>query len=75
MICKAERESANTCELCGTKNNIGTTSGWITTCCLDCAKKISTKKTRPICWINSQTNEKLCIQPSGNVEKIADDTL
>ena len=34
---KAEKESLNTCESCGTKENVGYTTGWITTLCGKCA--------------------------------------
>lgn len=45
LIDKAENEALVTCEICGSKENIGVTLGWITTCCLDCALKMAQKHT------------------------------
>lgn len=36
MVAFAENLSANTCEFCGTMENVGTTQGWISTICKDC---------------------------------------
>lgn len=36
LIREAEKKSRTTCELCGSTENIGTTNGWITTCCQSC---------------------------------------
>lgn len=44
IIRNAEYECSNTCELCGSKENVGTTLGWITTCCEDCVKKMSEQR-------------------------------
>lgn len=44
MIDKAEEESAHTCEFCGTKENVGQTTGWITTLCHDCIKNLSKER-------------------------------
>lgn len=36
----AENESENTCETCGSTEDVGTwTKGWIVTCCKSCAQK------------------------------------
>lgn len=41
LIEDAEKEAENTCEICGTKENIGLrTNGWYTVMCEDCARKI-----------------------------------
>ena len=41
LIIEAEAEASETCEECGTKNNIGMrVNGWYTVMCEDCAKKI-----------------------------------
>ena len=41
LIREAEVEASETCEECGTKNNIGVRmNGWYTVMCEDCAKKI-----------------------------------
>jgi hypothetical protein len=39
IIQKAEADSYDTCETCGTKEQIGRTRGWITTLCKPCAEK------------------------------------
>ena len=36
MVSLAEHMSANVCEFCGTTENVGYTSGWISTICKDC---------------------------------------
>jgi len=36
MINLAEHMSANTCEFCGSTENVGYTQGWISTICKDC---------------------------------------
>jgi len=38
-INEAEELAENTCEICGTTENIGYTKGWITTCCKNCVKR------------------------------------
>lgn len=41
FIEKAELLSSKTCEICGTTKNIGTTLGWIITCCENCSKTLN----------------------------------
>ncbi len=55
VIQEAENESYKTCEICGTKENVGhTTSGWITTCCEKCAEKISSEfPYRKTTWVKN----------------------
>lgn len=48
MIRKAEQESMETCEFCGSKENVGTTCGWITTCCEKCINELGKKRTNGI---------------------------
>lgn len=52
LIEKAEMASYETCEMCGSTENVGTIiNGWITTCCEDCVKKIAEKRVdRIIKW-------------------------
>lgn len=38
LISSAEEESSQTCEHCGSKEDIGTTKGWIMVLCRKCAK-------------------------------------
>ena len=44
MIYEAEAKSYLTCEDCGSKEDIGHTSGWITTLCRTCAMKDERRK-------------------------------
>jgi hypothetical protein len=37
LVEQAEKDSYNTCELCGTTENIGYTQGWVTTLCEECS--------------------------------------
>jgi hypothetical protein len=37
----AETMSLYICEICGTNQNLGKTSGWIIICCEDCSKKMN----------------------------------
>ena len=39
IIEKAVKKANNTCDTCGTTENVGYTTGWIATICEDCAKK------------------------------------
>ena len=50
LIEKAENESAHTCELCGSKENIGYTCGWITTCCEKCVKEMAKRCKKTFNW-------------------------
>lgn len=49
IISWAESLSYNICERCGSTKNIGTTQGWITTLCKECAKDNKT-------WKENETN-------------------
>lgn len=46
-IDQAESESYKTCEICGSKDDIGKTSGWITTMCEPCATNEFKNKSEP----------------------------
>ena len=70
LIDTAEEEASNTCELCGSKENVGMAyEGWLTTECHDCMKKWCQKNERPhrwkrnsdnkIYWINANTEDEL----------------
>lgn len=51
LIEDAEDEAYNTCEICGSKEDIGQTTGWITTMCRECVKKMAKKsKTGYVNW-------------------------
>lgn len=70
LIDAAEDEANNTCELCGSKENVGLAyEGWLTTECHDCMKKWCQKNERShrwrknsdgkIYWINPDTEDEL----------------
>lgn len=70
LINTAEDEASNTCELCGSKEDVGLAyEGWLTTECHDCMKKWCQKNERPhrwmknsdgkIYWINPDTEDEL----------------
>lgn len=51
MIEAAEHESIHTCEICGSKYDIGQTAdGWITTCCRKCIQELANKENRNRRW-------------------------
>ena len=63
LIRNAEQNCEHICELCGSKENIGKTLGWITTCCKDCVKKMSEQRTfQTYKWkpYNCDSNIKWC---------------
>lgn len=58
LIHQAEEESYNTCEICGSKNDVGHTfKGWLSTICFDCIKKQCETKDRKVFWKNASTGE------------------
>jgi hypothetical protein len=52
MIDRAEKESRNTCEICGSEKNIGCTLGYIQTICHDCIKKECIDKDSTRQWLS-----------------------
>lgn len=50
MIDDAEDESAQICELCGKREDIGQTMGWITTICRSCVLKSTKDNQYPKQW-------------------------
>lgn len=44
MIDEAEEESAHTCEFCGSKENVGQTTGWVITLCHECVKELAKER-------------------------------
>ena len=51
MIEAAEHEAIHTCEICGSKHDIGQTAdGWITTCCRKCIQELANKEKRNRRW-------------------------
>lgn len=53
MMNKAELESFKTCEICGTKENVGQImTGWIKTCCRKCAEEVVNSRGGSATWRN-----------------------
>lgn len=58
MITKAERDSMDTCEFCGTKDDVGVTMNfWYKTCCKHCWENHILKNEPQSVWMN-KTNKK-----------------
>lgn len=64
MIDKAEEESANMCEECGSRENVGVTMGYYRTLCHDCIKKMSDYQNRVYTWRNYGDNNVYYINPN-----------
>lgn len=65
MIRDAEEKSDETCEMCGSTTDVGHTSGYIITCCKDCAQNMSNRSKRSYIWFPlSLGKEKLTITPT-----------
>ncbi len=54
MIEMAIEIANNTCEICGSTENVGMTQGWYVTCCKSC---FELKKTNLKVWKNNKTDE------------------
>lgn len=51
LIERAEEEAEHTCEICGTKENVGmTVNGWLTTKCKNCVAKTAKHNNKEIKW-------------------------
>ena len=71
LIEEAEEKADHTCEECGSTENIGVRlNGWVTTMCLDCAKKEAKEKNCPQLWERNSNNKKYWIMEDGKVEEI-----
>lgn len=53
LIDNAEDESYKICEFCGSRENVGQTDGWITTCCKEC---FDSNKTNMSVWTPIKEN-------------------
>ena len=74
LIKEAEIEASNTCEECGSKENIGMrVNGWYTVMCEDCAKKIvqSDPVYKQIKWRRKSDGKVFLITKEG-VEELKD---
>lgn len=71
LIDKAEEESYNVCEECGSRNDVGMReSGWMTTMCLECIKKEVKERDYPQTWKRNLDNKLYFIQSDGTMEEI-----
>ena len=69
LIKEAETEASKTCELCGSKEDVGIASeGWITTECHECMKKWCVEHDRPHRWKRLSDNKLYWILPKGEDE-------
>ena len=76
IINTAEKEADNTCELCGSKENVGmTVDGWLTTECHDCLKKWCKKNERPKRWRRNDDNKIYWVNPDGEDELLKKEEL
>lgn len=65
LIKEAEDEAYKTCELCGSKENVGMTcEGWLTTECHECMKKWCVEHERPHRWKSNSNNKIYWIYPN-----------
>lgn len=75
LISEAEYEADNTCEICGSKENVGIrVNGWYTVMCEDCAKKIIQGDSfyKQIRWRRKSDGKMFIISKEG-VEELNDD--
>lgn len=70
LISQAEYEASQTCEICGSKNDIGFTIGWITTCCKDCVLKMVKNSHYPKRWHSIKDKCNYWVHDDGRFEKI-----
>ena len=70
MINHAENESYNICEMCGSREDMGQTTGWITSICRTCVGKIAEKKHYPTKWCSYNDNELYWVHSKDNFEKV-----
>ena len=58
MVQAAENKAYQTCELCGSKEDIGQTAdGWITTCCRKCVQAMANKAKANRKWYSHNDKE------------------
>lgn len=71
LIEQAETEASNTCELCGSKENIGKAyEGWITTECHDCMKKWCNEHKSPHRWKSNADGKIYWINPGEKEDEL-----
>lgn len=67
LIEDAECDSWETCELCGSKEHIGHTTGWVMTICHDCIKKNAVGRKNDRMWIDYANDKKYIISHDENI--------
>ena len=71
LIDDAEEEASHTCELCGSKEDVGMASeGWLTTECHECMKSWCKEHNRPHRWLRYSDNEMYWVNPDSDDELI-----
>lgn len=64
LIEEAELESLKTCELCGSREDIGTKYvGWQMTLCRNCTQKMANDEKRPLIWCKRGDDKSSVIEP------------
>lgn len=64
LIEEAEKEAENTCELCGSKKDVGMAcEGWLTVECHDCMKKWCKENERPHRWRRNEDKKIYWVNP------------
>ena len=70
LIEKAEDESYNVCEDCGSREDVGMReSGWLTTMCLECIKKEVKERGYPQMWRRNCDEKLFRINTDGTMEE------
>ena len=76
LIKTAEEEANKTCEFCGSKEHVGMTlSGWMSTTCHDCVKKMCNKNGRPIMWKDYAADKRMWVNPGDKEDEEATEQL
>ena len=71
LIEKAEEESYDVCEDCGTRENVGfKTNGWLRTLCLDCAKNEAKTLHSTVKWERNSDKKMFNINVDGTTTEI-----
>ena len=73
MIDKAEAESYNICETCGSREDVGEKyDGWYETMCHECFLKMVKKRGYPMTFRRNSEKKTYLIHPDGKEEDITD---
>ena len=76
LIDAAEKEASVTCELCGSKEDVGmTVEGWLTTECHNCVKNWCKEHERPQRWRRNDDNKIYWVNPDGEDELLKKEEL